>query len=86
MVPNGMSRDMVLTDSVIIDTIPYYYYEYDTISFYYLPVLYFISQSCGFTYHYQVDSVEFTNTIIDTVLINSDLITTKGNENFKVLL
>lgn len=86
IVQNGMSRSMVLSDSVIIDTIPYYYYKYDTISFYYLPVLHFISQSCGFTYHYQIESVQSTKNIIDTILINSDLITTKGNENFKVLL
>ncbi len=74
-----------LADSIIIDTIPFYYYKYDTITFNYSPVLFFISQSCGFTYQYEVGSVQSTNNVIDTILISSGTITTNGNENFKVL-
>ena len=77
----------IIHDTLYVpDTVPIYYYEYDTLSFFYSPVLYYISKSCGFTYHYQVDSVETTNNIIDTIMINSGLITTKENENFKILL
>ena len=83
---NNQKRVLEPVDTIVIDTIPNPYYLYDTISFFYSPVLYFISQACGFTYHYRVDSVQSTNNVIDTILINSDLITTKGNENFKVLL
>jgi hypothetical protein len=75
-----------LADSITIDTIPYFYYAYDTLSFFYTQLLQFISQSCGYIYNYQVDSVHSTTHVIDTVIINSANITTKGNENFKVLL
>lgn len=75
-----------LLDSITTDTIPYYYYMYDTVSFFYSHELYFISQSCGFTYHYKIDSLQSTNNVIDSIIINSGLITTSGNENFKVLL
>ena len=74
-----------LADSIIVDTIPFYYYKYDTISFNYSPVLFFISQSCGYTYQYDVGSVHSTNNVIDTILISSGTITTNGNENFKIL-
>lgn len=83
---SGQLNNASQTDTVVIDTTIFYYYKYDTISIYYLPVLYFISQSCGFTYHYQVDSVQSTKNVIDTIITNSGLITTKDNENFKVLL
>lgn len=72
-------------DSIIVDTIPFYYYKYDTITLNYSPVLFYISQSCGFTYHYNVGSIQATGNVIDTILITSGTINTNGNENFKVL-
>lgn len=80
------SEAMLPADSVIIDTIPYFYYKYDTVSFYYSKELYFISQSCGFTYHYLIDSVASTKNVIDTIVTNTGTITTSGNEDFKILL
>jgi hypothetical protein len=82
----GFSPETGLADSVVIDTTIVYFYKFDTVSITYSPVLFFISQSCGFTYHYQVEDVHSTRNVIDTIIINSDLITTEDNENFKVLL
>jgi hypothetical protein len=74
---------LFLTDTT--DTI-LWHSEFDTISFSYSPELYFISQPCGFTYHYMVDCVRYSKNIIDTITISSGLVTTKENENCKVLL
>ena len=85
LIPSRFSQHQNLADSIIIDTIPFYYYKYDTISLHYSPVLYFISQPCGFIYNYNVATIQSTTNVIDTILINSGSITTSGNENFKVL-
>lgn len=77
---------LFVSDSGSIDTIPFAYYEYDTISFHYSNNLIFISQACGFTYHFHVDSFKSTRNIIDTILTSSGTVTTEEYENFKVLL
>lgn len=54
-------------------------YQPDTISFYYRRHLQFLSNACGFTYFYDIDSVKTTHFIIDSVHILNTSVTNNVN-------
>ena len=55
-------------------------YAFDTLTFYYQKNLQFISNACGFTYFYNIDSVHFTkNLFIDSIHILNASVTNNVN-------
>jgi hypothetical protein len=71
--------------SPLSDSCQYYfttdsaYQRVDTLKFYYQRSLYFISNACGFTYFYSLDSVHTTHFNIDSVLILNSSVTNNAN-------
>ena len=58
----------------------------DTLTFYYQRQLYFLSNACGYTYYYFIDSVRTTRNAIDSVRLNRSDITNDANvENLKII-
>jgi hypothetical protein len=53
--------------------------EFDTLSFYYQRDLQFISNACGFTYFYTLDSVHTTHNNIDSLFITNTSVTNNVN-------
>lgn len=46
----------------------------DTITFFYSPVVHFISNSCGYNYYYNINNVKFTRNLFDSVaIVNSNV-------------
>ncbi len=46
----------------------------DTITFYYDPIVHFVSNSCGYNYYYTLTDVRFTKKLLDSVaLINTNI-------------
>ena len=54
---------------------------YDTLTFFYRPVLHFISNACGYTYYYTVDSVLFTTNSLDSVAYEQKSVTNEAAKN-----
>src|SRR5690606_13610136 len=54
--------------------------ECDTINIMYSSHLFFISNDCGYTYNYNIESVSITNHYIDSIAISNKEITTEGNK------
>ncbi|RQO31305.1 hypothetical protein DBR32_04905 [Taibaiella sp. KBW10] len=44
--------------------------QYDTIRLYYKPSYHFISNACGYTYYYKLDSVRTTKHLLDSAFVN----------------
>lgn len=58
----------------------------DTLSFYYQRQLHFLSNACGYTYFYHLDSVSTTRNAIDSVRLEAADITNNANvENVKLI-
>ncbi len=53
--------------------------SYDTLSFYYQRKLQFLSNACGYTYFYALDSVHTTHNNTDSVLITNPSVTNDVN-------
>jgi hypothetical protein len=49
--------------------------QYDTLTFFYTPSPHFVSNNCGYTYYYNLDSVKSTNHVIDSSYIISPSLT-----------
>ena len=64
-------RWLVTTDSVN--------FPFDTISFYYTRKLQFLSNACGYTYFYSLNSVRTTNNNIDSIHITNPSVTNDVN-------
>lgn len=46
----------------------------DTITFYYVPIVHFISNNCGYNYYYTLTNVKFTKNLFDSVaLVNTSI-------------
>jgi hypothetical protein len=46
----------------------------DTITFYYVPIVHFISNSCGYNYYYTLSDVKFTQKLFDSVaMLNTNV-------------
>ena len=58
----------------------------DTLTFFHETTRKYASMETGFYYDYKLDSIGFTNTRIDSILITDSLITTKWNENIKLYI
>ena len=54
-------------------------FPYDTITFYYERKLQFISNACGYTYFYNIDSVHTTHLFIDSIHILNTSVTNNVN-------
>lgn len=54
-------------------------FEADTITIYYKPSLHFISNACGYTYYYRIDSVNGTRNVLDSVFILNDAVTNEAS-------
>jgi len=54
---------------------------YDTLTFFYRPVLHFVSNACGYTYYYTVDSVHFTTNGLDSVVYEQRSITNEAGKS-----
>lgn len=52
---------------------------YDTITYYYTPLLHFISNSCGYNYYYTVNDVKFTRNLLDSMRLNDNNVTNDIN-------
>lgn len=58
----------------------------DTLTFYYQRQLHFLSNACGYTHYYYIDSVKTTRNAIDSVQIERADITNDANvENLKII-
>ncbi|MEO6833595.1 MAG: DUF6452 family protein [Chitinophagaceae bacterium] len=58
----------------------------DTLSFYYQRQLHFLSNACGYTYFYHLDSVASTRNAIDSIRLEAADITNDANvENLKLI-
>jgi hypothetical protein len=57
----------------------------DTILLWYDSFPHFITKECGFTYFHTIDSLIFTNNIIDTIRIKNRSVTTVNEENIRIL-
>jgi predicted nucleic-acid-binding Zn-ribbon protein len=57
----------------------------DTISFYYRPVLHFISNNCGYTYYYTLDSVHLTKNALDSFSMTSTNVNNEGKTEHVML-
>src|SRR5690606_18644482 len=51
----------------------------DTLTIYYTPQVHFISNSCGYTYFYQIDSLQTATNLFDSTSLVDRAVTTKGN-------
>jgi len=58
----------------------------DTLTFFHETRLKYASMETGFYFDYKLDSIAFTHTRIDSILITDSLITTKWNENIKLYI
>lgn len=54
-------------------------FDADTITIYYKPSLHFISNACGYTYYYHIDSVNGTRNVLDSVFILNDAVTNEAS-------
>jgi len=54
--------------------------DLDEFTIFYSPELTFINSACGFQYFFNIDSVTFTNTFIDSINIQSPLVTDERNK------
>lgn len=51
----------------------------DTITFYYKPSLFFISNNCGYTNYFTLDSIHITKNFFDSAVISNINVTKEGN-------
>lgn len=51
----------------------------DTITFYYKPSLFFISNNCGYTNYFTLDSIRITKNFFDSAVISNINVTKEGN-------
>lgn len=58
----------------------------DTLTFFHETTQKYASMETGFYFEYKLDSIGFTHTRIDSILITDSLITTKWNENIKLYI
>jgi hypothetical protein len=64
----------IQTDSSFTDSL------LDTLTLYYRPSLHFISNACGYTYYYTIDSVRATRHVFDTVYVPDPSITVEASK------
>ena len=58
----------------------------DTLTFFHETTQKYASMETGFYFEYNLDSIGFTHTRIDSIRITDSLITTKWNENIKLYI
>lgn len=51
----------------------------DTLVIYYTPKVYFISNNCGYTYYYNIDSVHTATALFDSTALANKEVTTQGS-------
>ena len=73
--PSAESCGFVIRINRITDTILTWYASYPHL----------ISKECGYTYYHTLDSLIFTNNIIDTIIIRNRSVTTVNEENVRIL-
>lgn len=52
---------------------------YDTLTLRYVPSLRFISNSCGYTYYYEIASISGTRNVTDSVVLNNKNVNNEGS-------
>ncbi|MBS1643694.1 MAG: hypothetical protein JST36_01525 [Bacteroidetes bacterium] len=58
----------------------------DTLSFYYQRQLHFLSNACGYTYFYHLDSIQSTRNAIDSIRLEAADVTNDANvEHLKII-
>ncbi len=68
----GNIRYLVVPDTADFSVI-------DTLTIFYTPQVHFISNSCGYTYYYNIDSVHNATALFDSVALANREVTTLGN-------
>jgi hypothetical protein len=58
----------------------------DTITFIHQTMQKFASMESGFYFEYKLQSIDYTNNQVDSILITDSLVTKKWNENIKLFL
>ena len=53
--------------------------DIDTITFYYRPSLFFVSNNCGYTNYFDLDSIRVTKNVLDSAKLNKPSVTKEGN-------
>lgn len=61
--------DSAMTDSML-----------DTLTLYYRPSLHFISNACGYTYYYTIDSLRCSKHVFDTAYISEQSVTSEASK------
>lgn len=54
--------------------------EFDTLTYFYHSSVHFISNACGFTHYYQLDSLQTTHHLIDSTVISQREVTDKASD------
>lgn len=58
---------------------------YDTITFFYTPIVHFISNSCGYNYYFTINNVKSTHNLFDSVALpNSSVTNDIGAKNVQL--
>lgn len=52
----------------------------DTLTLYYRPSLHFISNACGYTYYYAIDSVHCSKHVFDTAYVSEQSVTSEASK------
>ena len=74
--PDSTICSWILTSDSLVHA---YQYNYDTLTFFYQRNLKFLSNACGFTYFYTLDSVHTSHHIIDSVHLLNPSVTNDVN-------
>jgi hypothetical protein len=53
--------------------------HFDTITFFYKPSIHFISNNCGYTHYFNIDSVHVTKNYLDSAAIQRSQVTNEAN-------
>lgn len=69
---NSCSYTMIINDST------------ETITINYNPELEIISQACGYSYFFDIQSVSSTNSIIDSIIVQNNKVTNTNAENIRI--
>jgi len=77
LIPLNASTDncsYIITMNGVTDTLKFWYSSFPSL----------VSKECGYTFYHSLDSLEFTNNIIDTILIYNNRITTINEDNIRI--
>jgi hypothetical protein len=77
LIPLNASTDnctFIITMNGVTDTLEFWYNSFPSL----------VSKECGYTFFHSLDSLEFTNNLIDTILIYNNRITTTNEDNIRI--